>query len=253
MASCSKLFSKIWAASCNAWSRSPPDNLIIHDSHALLYCAHEPLKCLLLGLRFFCILEKSRNNQATDLAVSQLRGSTIAKISSYVPGQHVLASAGPGPSSSSPKQWKSGGSVKIYNFVSTRSLLTKSKKKNLSRAKQYEKRACQSTDGLTQNGLGTAERFITDHKSNPSRPTHCESHSPLSHWFVSIARKNRYMTHRVSPPATDFFGYRTVVLGLFKFNIKARYEIREFLNANLWLIHLIAFEIDWRQFGVKMF
>ena len=38
---------------------------------------------------------------------------------------------------------------------------------------------------------------------------------------------------------------RTVVLGFFKLNIKARHEIREFLNANLWSIHLIAFDIDW--------
>ena len=60
---------------------------------------------------------------------SQLRGSTIAIISAHVPGPHMWASAGPGPSSSSPKQWKSDGRVKIYNSVSTRSPLTKSKKK----------------------------------------------------------------------------------------------------------------------------
>ena len=30
----------------------------------------------------------------------------------------MWASAGPGPSSSSPKQWKSDGRVKIYNSVS---------------------------------------------------------------------------------------------------------------------------------------
>ena len=40
------------------------------------------------------------------------------------------ASAGQGPSSSSPKQWKSDGRVKIYNSVSARLPLTKSKKKN---------------------------------------------------------------------------------------------------------------------------
>ena len=28
-------------------------------------------------------------------------------------------------------------------------------------------------------------------------------------------------------------------------NIKARHDIREFLKANLWSIHLIAFDIDW--------
>ena len=41
------------------------------------------------------------------------------------------------------------------------------------------------------------------------------------------------------------FAYRTVVHGLFKFNIKTRREIRAFLKANLLSIHLIAFDIDW--------
>ena len=35
-----------------------------------------------------------------------------------------------------------------------------------------------------------------------------------------------------------FPAYRIVVLGLFKLNIKARHEIPEFMNANLWSIHL---------------
>ena len=43
------------------------------------------------------------------------------------------------------------------------------------------------------------------------------------------------MFRRISPSATDFFAYRTVVLGLFKLNIKARYEIREFLNATFFI------------------
>ena len=76
----------------------------------------------------------SRNQEkfeATNLAVSQDRGSTIAIISAYVPGTHMWASAGQGLSSSSPKQRKSDGRVKIYNFVSARSPLTKSKRKNI--------------------------------------------------------------------------------------------------------------------------
>ena len=48
-------------------------------------------------------------------------------MSAHVPGQHIWASAGPGPSSSSPKQWKSDGSIKIFNSVSARSPLTISK------------------------------------------------------------------------------------------------------------------------------
>ena len=91
---------------------------------------HEPSKHLLLGLRFFCIFEESGKNEATDLAVCQLRGSTIAIISAHVPGQHMWASADPGPSSSSSKQWKSDSRVKIYNSqsVSARLPMTKSKK-----------------------------------------------------------------------------------------------------------------------------
>ena len=141
---------------------------------------HEFEKSLLRGLRFFCIFEKSGKNEATDLAVSQLWGSTIAIISAYVPGQHMWASAGhrgQGPSSSSPRQWKLDGCVKIYNSVRARSPLTKSKKKKLWRAQQYKKRSCQCTDGLsaTQNGRGAAERFSTHQESNPYRPTHCDS------------------------------------------------------------------------------
>ena len=51
--------------------------------------------------------------------------------------------------------------------------------------------------------------------------------------FVYLANCNR------------FFAYRTIVLGLFNLIIKTRREIREFLKANLWWIHLIAFNIDW--------
>ena len=63
---------------------------------------------------FFYIFEKSGKNEATDLAVSQLQGSTVPIISAHVPGQHMWASVGPGPSPSSPKQWKSDGRVKIW-------------------------------------------------------------------------------------------------------------------------------------------
>ena len=38
------------------------------------------------------------------------------------------------------------------------------------------------------------------------------------------------MTRHISPPATPFFAYKTIVLGLFKLNIKVRHKIREFLK-----------------------
>ena len=63
------------------------------------------------------------------------------------------------------------------------------------------------------------------------------------------------MTRHISPPATDFLVYRTVVLRFFNLNIKARHEIPEFLNVNLWSIHLIAFDIDlsWNIFTSHKF
>ena len=121
------------------------------------------LKNLLQGLFFFCIFEKSGIKEATDLAVSQLLGPTIAIISAHVPGQHMWASVGPGPSSSSPKLWKTDGRVKIYNSLSARSPLTKSKKKKIKESTAIWKRTCQCTDGLsaTHNGRGAAESFCT--------------------------------------------------------------------------------------------
>ena len=59
----------------------------------------------------FFLYFRERKNEATDLAVSQLRGSAIAIISAHVAGPHMWASAGPGPSSSSPKQCKYDCSV----------------------------------------------------------------------------------------------------------------------------------------------
>ena len=74
-----------------------------------------------------------------------------------MPGQH-----GPSPSSTVQvlqKSWKSDGCVKIYNSVSARSPLTKSKK--IIESTTISKRSCQGTDWLSaqQNGQGTAERF----------------------------------------------------------------------------------------------
>ena len=89
----------------------------------------------------------------------------------------MWASAGPGQSSSSPKQWKSDGHVKIYNSASARSPLTKSKKKkNYREHSNIKKHACQCTDGLSamQNGRGAADSFSTHQESNPSRPTICD-------------------------------------------------------------------------------
>ena len=125
------------------------------------------LESLWWGLRFFCTFEKSGKNESTDLAVSQLQNSTIAIISAHVPGPYMWASAGPDPSSSSPKQCKSDDRVEIYNSVSARSPLTKSKKEKI-RAQQYKKRACQCS--AMQNWLGAAERISTLQKIESMLP-----------------------------------------------------------------------------------
>ena len=68
---------------------------------------------------------------------------------------------------------------------------------------------------------------------------------------INCSKKTLYDNYDSSYFATcklgcnRFFAYRTVVLGFFKLNIKARHEIREFLNANHWSIHLIVFDNDW--------
>ena len=43
----------------------------------------------------------------------------------------------------------------------------------------------------------------------------------------------------------SFFAFRIVILELLRLNTKARHKIPEFLNANHWSTHFIAFNIDW--------
>ena len=118
----------------------------------------------MLGLYFFrvCIFEKSGKNEATDLAVSQLLGSTIAIISAHVPGLQMWASASQGPSSSSPKQWKCDGHVQIYNSVSARSL-RKSKK-----TKKYRERSVSALTDLVPHKM--AEALQTSSGIEPKSP-----------------------------------------------------------------------------------
>ena len=92
--------------------------------------------------------------------------------------------------------WKSDGSVKIYNSVSARLPLTKSKKKKY-RAQQYKKCVWECTDWLsaTQNGLGAAKGFSSHQELNPYCLTLCNQSYPLSHGFVSIAGTKQYICH----------------------------------------------------------
>ena len=108
----------------------------------------------------------------------------------------------------------SGSRMVVLRFttLSARDRHWRNPRKKKLRAQQYKKRLCQCTDELsaTQNGGGAAS---TQQESNPSRQIHYNSPWPQSHWFVSITRKKRYMTRRISPPATDFFAYKCGVKG----------------------------------------
>ena len=79
----------------------------------------------------------------------------------------MWASAGPGPSSSSPKQCKSDGRVKIYISVSARSPLMR-ERSNIKSA-----RVSALTDSVPHNGQGAAEGFSIHQESNPCLPTLC--------------------------------------------------------------------------------
>ena len=80
---------------------------------------------------FFLYFREIRKNEATDLAVSQPLGSTIATISAQVPGPHIWAKCRPWPKFKFPKTVEVGWCVKVYNSVCARSPLTKSKKEKL--------------------------------------------------------------------------------------------------------------------------
>ena len=188
----------------------------------------------------------------TDLAVSQLQSSTIAVISAHMPGLHLWASAGLGPSSSSPKQWKTGSQMVMLRFttLSARDCHWRNPRKKNYRECSNIKSACVSalTDSVPHK-MAKAQQSV-QHSSGiePKLPYSLlltfTTNLALSHWFISIAQKKLYMTLQISSPATDFL-HRTVVLGFFKLKIKAGHEIQEFLNANLLSIHLIAINNYW--------
>ena len=84
---------------------------------------------------------------------------------------HMWASAGQGPISSSPKQWRRDGCVKIYNSVSARSPLKKSK--NFFRKRSNIKSTCHSDSALTgsvpqwrkkASGCGAASESFSTHQ-----------------------------------------------------------------------------------------
>ena len=89
----------------------------------------------------------------------------------------MWASPGPGPSSSSPKQWKSDGHIEIYNSVRARSPLTKSKKKIYRERSNIKSARVSALTGSVPRKMaeGAAERFSFYQESNPSPQTHSNS------------------------------------------------------------------------------
>ena len=141
----------------------------------------------------------------------------------------LWASAGQGPNSSSPKQCKSDGCVKIDNSVRARLPLRKS---NENQSAEIWNHAYQCIDWLSarQNGQKAAEGFSALLESNLSHLTLCYSPWPLSHEFVlwSSEKKNSICLVVFCNLQLFFLCvYRIVVLWLFKLNIKTRHEIPE--------------------------
>ena len=66
---------------------------------------------------------------------------------------------------------------------------------------------------------------------------------------MSISRKTLYMTHHITwsvwQPATAFLLARLSIWDSSGLTSRPGTPKPEFLNANLWLIHLIAFDTDW--------
>ena len=157
----------------------------------------------------------------------------------------MWASAGLGTSSSSPKQWKSDGRFKIYNSVSARLLLTKYKKKEYRERSFIKSARVSALTGLVPRKMAEEQKSISVLIRNRTQVdrlsvTHLNSYAINPYHGFEITGMWLVVFRHLQP---IFFAYRTVVLRLFKLNIKARHEIPEFLNANLWSIHFIAFDI----------
>ena len=91
-------------------------------------------------------------------------------------GLHMWASARQGLSSSSPKQWKSDGRVKIYNSVSTSLPQTKSKKKNYRESSNLQSEHVSALTGSVPHKMAEELQSVSALIRNPTQsPTHCYS------------------------------------------------------------------------------
>ena len=114
----------------------------------------------------------------------------------------MWASAGPGPSSSSPNQWKSDGSVKINNSVSARS--------NYRERSNIKSASGSALTGSVPRKMVEALHKVCFQHSLGFEPMLPDSLQPVDKWLTTkplvriYCSKKRFMTRRISPPATDF-------------------------------------------------
>ena len=145
---------------------------------------------------------------------------------------------------------QNSGSRKIvlrFTTLSARDRHWRNPKNKKLESATIQKRERQCTDGLSamRNGRGAAEEFQHSSGIEPISPDSLLPASTTKPWVrISYMKKTVYDSSFFAS-CNRFFAYRTVVLGLFKLNIKAGHEIRKFFSANLKSINLSAFDIDW--------
>ena len=109
----------------------------------------------------------------------------ISGFSAHVSGLHMWASAGQGPSSSSPKQWSLMVVLRFTTLSAQDCHWENPRRKKLHRGQSNIKSAhCQAQCHATwQRG---SRNFTIYQESNACRQTLCNSPNPLSHMFVSF-------------------------------------------------------------------
>ena len=126
-----------------------------------------------------------RKNEATDLVVSPLWGSTIDIISAHVPGQHMWASAGQGMRALAIVHivQTSGSQMVMLRFITLSARdhhWPNPREKKLWREQQYKSARVSALTGsvpskMLENGPGAAEGFSSLLGSKSSCPTLCYS------------------------------------------------------------------------------
>ena len=161
----------------------------------------------------------------------------------------MWASVGPGPSLNSPKQWKSDSNVK--NLQLCLSLSARDRHWRNQKNKNIESsniKACESVYCRAQCHAKWA--IVQQRVSAPCKNRTQVARLTIDHWAISSYRSPErniiwlVVSHNLEG-WNHIFACRIVVLGLLRLYIKTRHDIEEFLTANLWSIHLIAFDIDW--------